>query len=204
LLTNQWSHDFEAYQKAIGNLDLKMHKLGQFLKAKFDVLKPQIAAEIASACVFENCGVCGFKAARIDEIGETLHESKCKVCAAERRLLFIDCPRCTAQIRIEDMAEGQCAKCGVDVDINDLVEAFGVAQDRKEPNSYAYCSECFRTDTETVVPYGDGYLCLSCLTEHDSADNCRFCNALCTGIDPVTTSGFGCLVCEGSLSLDHT
>jgi hypothetical protein len=102
------------------------------------------------------------------------------------------------------MAEGQCAKCGVDVDINDLVEAFGVAQDRKEPNSYAYCSECFRTDTETVVPYGDGYLCLSCLAEHDSADNCGFCNALCTGIDPVTTSGFGCLVCEGSLSLDHT
>jgi hypothetical protein len=47
-------------------------------------------------------------------------------------------------------------------------------------------------------------LCLSCLAEHDSADNCGFCNALCTGIDPVTTSGFGCLVCEGSLSLDHT
>jgi hypothetical protein len=106
LLTNQWSHHFEAYQKAIGNLDLKMNKLRQFLKAKLDVLKPQIAAEIASACVFENCGVCGFKAARIDEIGEPLHESKCKVCAAERRLLFMDCPRCTAQFGLKIWQRG--------------------------------------------------------------------------------------------------
>jgi hypothetical protein len=49
LLTNQWSDHFEAYQKAIGDLDLKMHKLRQFLKAKFDVLKPQIIPRLRQA-----------------------------------------------------------------------------------------------------------------------------------------------------------
>jgi hypothetical protein len=204
LLGKEWSNHFEAYQKQIDKLDKRMHELRQFLRAKFEALKPQITAEINSGYEFEKCPVCGCKAARIDEIGDPLHESKCKVCNRENQFLFFECPQCKERIRIDDMAEGKCAKCAFEVDIENLLDAFGDAQDPKEPSTHAYCSECERTDAPTAIPYGDGYLCLSCLTQHDRADNCGFCGELCTGIDPLTASGFGCIVCEGSLSLDHT
>jgi hypothetical protein len=204
LLTNEWSNQFKKYRKQIDRLDKKMHELRQFLRAKFEALKLEIVTETNSGCEFEKCAVCGFEAARIDEVGEPLFGSKCKVCDTENRFLFIECPQCKDRIRIEDMGEGECAKCGFEVDIDCLVDTLGEFQDPKEPSTHAYCSECERADAPTAIPYGDGYLCLSCLTEHESADNCGFCNELCTGIDPVTTSGFGCVVCEGSLSLDHT
>jgi hypothetical protein len=204
LLTNQWSDHFGAYHEQVGKLDIKMHQLRQFLKAKFQALEPKIRIETASGYQFEKCEVCTFMAARIDEIWEPLYESKCKVCNAEKRFLFFDCPRCKQHISVEDMGEGECVKCRFEVDINYLLDTFGELQDPKELSTHAYCSECERMDTPTAVPYRDGYLCLSCLTEHDRADNCGFCNELCTGIDPIETSGFGCVVCEGSLSLEHT
>lgn len=204
LLMDQWQAHFRKHKKGIEKLDQRMHTLRAFLRAKYEALKPDIDAEVRKGKQYEDCSSCGFKAAGIDEVGDPLYESLCRVCSAKRRMLLATCPECEETIKVEDMGEGQCDKCQFEVDIDYLLEEFGPNEDPREPSSIAYCSECEYVETSTAIPFGDGYLCLSCLTEHGSADNCGFCNELCTGIDPVSASLFGCIKCEGSVAQDHT
>lgn len=204
LLVRQWGKPFRKHGKEIETLNRSMHGLRQFLRAKYDALKLEIQAEIKNGKRFEKCVSCGFMAAGIAELGSPLFESNCRVCNADAHFLLIDCPNCKESIKIEDMGEGQCEKCDFAVDINYLMKEFAPYQDPKESSTIAYCSECEWTGTPTVIPFGDEYLCLFCLNSHDSVQNCGFCDSLCTGIDPVASSGFGCIVCEGSLALDHT
>jgi hypothetical protein len=140
LITLEWRDEFKSYQNEIVKINKRMHGLRQFLNAKFEALQPQIAAEIRLGHQFEKCAVCGFKAAGIDEVGEPLHESKCKVCDAERRFLIADCPKCKRPVWINEMAEGQCSRCRYEIDINDLVEFFGDSHDPQAASTVAYCS----------------------------------------------------------------
>lgn len=204
LLADQWQAHFLKHRKSIEKLNERMHTLRAFLRAKYEALKPDIDAEAKKGKQYEDCSSCGFKAAGIDEAGDPLYEFLCRVCGAKKRMLLVECPECGETIKVEDMGEGQCENCQFEVDIEYLVEQFGPNEDPKEPSSIAYCSECEYTATPTAIPFGDGYLCLFCQNEHESAANCGFCNAHCTGIDPVESSGFGCILCEGSVALDHT
>lgn len=208
LLDNLWWPHFKKHSKKIEKLNKHMHRLREFLGAKYEAIKPGIEREIKNGSAkYEKCASCGFEAARILDAEEEapLAHSKCEVCEAWRHFLLVNCPQCEHSIRVEEMGEGECTNCRFQVDIDYLLGQFRPTQDPKEAAEIAYCSECQQTATPTAIPWENGkYLCLSCLTSHDSARNCGYCGSLCTGIDPVSASLFGCVLCEGSLALDHT
>lgn len=204
LLTEQWQTYFVKHKKDIEKLNKRMHGLRAFLSAKYQALKLQIDAEVASGKSYDTCASCGYLSARISVLEEPLVETVCLVCSAQSRFASIDCPDCETNINVGELGEGKCGKCNFQVDIDYLLDNFGPSEDPKEPGVIAYCSECEWTERPTAIPTIDGYVCLACFTEHDKADECGYCGVLCTGIDPVSASVFGCIICEGSVAQDNT
>jgi hypothetical protein len=179
-----------------------MHRLRDFLKVKYDTLRPEIKAKKQAGVLVERCFFCDFEAAPILDAGEPLFEGQCLVCGSHRASLHVPCPKCTRTIIVEDLAEGKCEGCKEDIDVEYLIEEFGPNTDPKEEPETAYCSDCERTDTHTVIPHGEEYLCLSCLNVHQFVDHCGNCYERWTGINSVDTSVFGCMLCRGAMRDD--
>lgn len=197
LLTGRWSAHFEAYAGQTKKLNAKMHTNRIFLKAKYTAIAPDIQIEIASGVEYALCFSCGFKSLRIVERETPLYGATCRVCAAKRRFLRVECPECGETIQIDDMGAAECPNEDFSTDIDWLVEKYGPAEDPKEESTLAYCSYCERGDTPTAIPFGDlAYLCLSCLEEHESADNCEWCGTLNATLRDMSYLN-GCVVCEG-------
>jgi hypothetical protein len=202
LVTGPWQRHFRRHAARLKRLDRTMHRLREFLKAKYDALKPDIRKQAKAGVLFERCSFCHFDAARVGDAGEPLFEGECFVCGWRHSSLHVLCPGCGGTIIVEDLGEGHCEKCGTDIDLEYLLDQYGPDGDPKEECDMAYCSECERTDFRTVVPHGDGYLCLSCQTLHDFVGNCGYCNERITGIDSVESYISGCIFCSGAIKDD--
>lgn len=203
LVTGPWQRHFRRHAGRLKRLNSIMHRLRNFLKAKYDALKPEIRKQAEAGVLFERCFYCRFDAARVADAGEPLFEGECFVCGWRRSSLHVPCPECGETIIIEDLGEGHCEKCDTDIDLAYLLDQYGPKNDPKEEADTAYCSECERTDFQTVVPHGDGYLCLSCQTVHDFVGECGYCNERITGVDSVESYVSGCIFCSGAFKDDY-
>jgi hypothetical protein len=156
LLTQRWQKQFERFVKQIESLDKLLQKNRSYLQGKFLALKPEIDKAKEEGTEFLSCERCGYEAARLGEISEPLFECKCFVCEAEQRCLRVECPRCSALIIIDDLAEGVCS-CNQEIGLDDLLETYGPYEDPKEDPKVVYCAACERPDRPTVIPFGDCY-----------------------------------------------
>ena len=67
-------------------------------------------------------------------------------------------------------------------DLSFLMGEVAPYQNTKEDSEFAYCAECEYPEP-SAIPFGEyTYLCLNCLTLHDFAGKCRFCDELNAGI----------------------
>ncbi len=197
LLTGRWATHFEPYAKAIEAVSKKMQANRHFLKAKYEAIEPDLKKEIEVGAVYDACFSCGFTASRVEELGEPLYEAVCKVCGTDRRFLQVKCPQCAQTITVQDMGEAACPNEDFEVTLDWLLDKYGPHEDPKEESEVAYCSYCEGVDP-SAVPFGGDfeYLCLSCLGQHGSAENCEWCGALNAGLKEDSYLG-GCVACAG-------
>lgn len=154
LVTGAWQNHFRAHARGLQRLNKTMLRLREFLKAKYEALLPEIEDLTKNGAIFEICFFCRFPAAKVETASEPLFSGKCLVCHSSRESLHVPCPECGETIVVEDLGEGTCKECGEEIDINYLLEQYGPATDPKEDPETAYCSNCERTDTQTVIPAG--------------------------------------------------
>lgn len=207
LVTGPWAVHFKQHLRRLQNLNKSLLRLNGFLNAKYEAIAPDIEAQTRRGVLFEVCGLCRFRAARVEAEGgrPPLFTGRCLVCGWYRASLHEPCPDCGETILVEDMAEGTCETCDREIDLDYLLEKYVPSFDPKdeEPDT-AYCSMCERVDAETVVPYGERYLCLSCRSESSHVGHCGWCNERVTNIDSVDSSVFGCIFCSGSAGNDNS
>jgi hypothetical protein len=205
LVTHSWATYFRRHLGRLAKLNDVLLRLKDFLKAKFESIGPEIQELAKRGAIFEVCFLCNFQAARVEAEGilPPLFTGRCMVCGSYRASLHEDCPGCNEVVVIEDMAEGTCEKCGTDIDLDYLCEKYVPNFDPKdeEPDA-AYCPECERADAKTVVPFGDRYLCLSCLTQAGHIGQCEYCGESIAGIED--SYAFGCMFCEGAAGADNS
>jgi ribosomal protein S27AE len=201
LLTKKWKTEFLDYQELIEALNQEIKRNRQYLEVKYETIRPDIEKGITRGVVFSECSYCGFPAAREKQHYGILTEANCLICENAIEFIRVSCPNCEEDIIVLDMSEGECkcGKCGYPIDVNYLLDVFGVYRDPKdeliEP-AHAYCSNCERGDIATVIPFGEKYLCLNCFAVFDSVSYCEWCNEKNAGLSD-TSFMSGCVVCFG-------
>ncbi len=94
LVTGPWQRHFRRHAGRLKRLNSIMHRLRNFLKAKYDALKPEIRKQAEAGVLFERCFYCRFDSARVADAGEPLFEGECFVCGWRRSSLHVPCPEC--------------------------------------------------------------------------------------------------------------
>lgn len=205
LVTHSWAKYFRRHLARLAKLNEVMRGLEGFLKAKFESISPEIQEQTRQGANFEVCFYCRFPAAKVDAGGPVppLFTGRCMVCGSYRASLHEQCPDCNEVIVIEDMAEGKCEKCDFEIDLDYLLEKYVPAYDPKDEEPDAgYCPECERVEAMTVVPYGDKYLCLSCLNQAGHVGQCGYCGESVADIEE--SYAFGCMFCDGAVGSDNS
>jgi hypothetical protein len=212
ILQKRWKREFKEFRDQIDRLGRHLHQIRAFLTAKYTQLAPQIAAEKSTGIKFKKCPACELRAYRpIDKepapAESELILSSCVVCDLKDRRLIVSCPECDRSVEIEE-GEGECPRCGCKIGTKYLVDKFTPGYDPKdEQPDTAYCTECGRTELETVVPIGDeqGYVCISCLCTFNATSECGYCGSRNAGeIDSTDSYLSGCVLCEGMVAQDNS
>lgn len=198
LLSSKWADQFGKFAQELAELNRLMHQQREFLRAKYDVIKPQIEEQQRNAVVFTDCPSCGFVANREQEQEPPVVSTDCLVCGITSSYFKVDCPECGAGVYVYDMGEGTCPSCGNTIGIDYLTGLFDhrTPAETLEADALAYCSECEHVEEPTVIPYGGQWLCLFCQTFHESAGHCEWCGSFVTG-DLDDSLWSGCVLCEG-------
>jgi hypothetical protein len=198
LLSSRWSDQFDRFTDDIAELDRLMHQQREFLRAKYNLLQPQIQEQQQRGIAFRDCPSCGFAANKEEKLERPLVKTECLVCSITSREVRIACPDCGTNIYVYDMGEGECANCGTEVDIGYLTSQFDdrTPAETLEGEALAYCSECEHVEEPTVIPHGDRWLCLFCQTFHEEVGHCEWCASFVTG-DLEDSLWSGCVMCEG-------
>jgi len=202
LLMGTWQDLYVKFDDQLTTLNTKMLRLRAFLQVKYDAVKPDLEIGIKRGATILECPSCGFVAATFVNNFGAITETKCVVCDDVASQLAIPCPKCSTGIAVYDLGQGTCAKCHTSIDIDDLINVFGVKQSPKEEMyepAHAYCPNCEWVEQPTVVPYQDKFFCLICLTVYDYIDNCMWCGELNAG-DMSNSFLDGCVMCEGRYS----
>jgi hypothetical protein len=204
LLTGRWQNHFNAHQRKLNRLNSLMHRHRVFLSAKCAALSSDIAAELSHDIEYRDCGSCGCMSARIDSPGNPLFESTCRVCDAQDRFLRVACPHCGEENDISDVSSAFCVNedCEKDITFADILAKYEPAHDPKEEREVYFCGHCEHYE-ESVILAGDKFLCLWCLTDHDSVDQCGYCGSEIAGFDPEGSGAFGCFMCEHAIPWDR-
>jgi hypothetical protein len=204
LLTGKWNIHFQEYEESFDELVSEMNRLKQFLKAKYEVLLPEIEKEINRGRRYYVCSSCGFRAARVDDSQSPLTQLKCKVCGWHTSRLIVSCPNCSQEVEVKD-GWGTCENCETDIDLDYLIDNLGAQDENLDPKEaldaggvHAYCSECEYPEKPTVVPFNDQWLCLHCQYIHSQAIECAWCNTFVAG-SYENTYLTGCMWCEGMM-----
>lgn len=206
LLTNKWKDEFSNYAKKIRNLDRLMHDHREFLKTKFGFLKPEIEKKKKSGAVVRKCFTCKLESAIEEEICSPLFYNDCPVCNTMQWLLKVPCPnpKCSSDIFVFDLGEGDCDVCGEHISLEDLIDMY---RDHVSPDEVgivpdvAVCQEC-ESYPGSVVPLDNGdWLCLNCINFFHQIDQCGWCSEWIAGAGE-NTCLIGCSHCSGRLGWD--
>lgn len=195
LLTLRWATHFAGYHREIISLQKLIHDNQHFLSSKFKAQMPEMETAKEKGAIFVVCCACRYEAAQLKKNRQPLIEQNCLVCGSHSSYLEVQCPKCGKTIKVEDEGNGECEHCGTAIDLDYLIDKFVGNEDPKEESSVARCSQCENAEP-SVVPFGDEYLCLACLTLYDEVDNCGYCGELITG-ETSETSIWGCFSCGG-------
>jgi hypothetical protein len=180
ILITRWRPHFSSIAKTIERMEKTMRKRREYLKAKFDALKPELDAHIQAGKRLDDCPSCGFKALVVEESLGELFDCCCEVCDWVSYQLELECPDCKHSVVLRDEGRGSCANCGKDFEPEDVVEilldphdAYRALKEGNDELSTGNCSLC--ESMGTLIPFHDKYLCANCLDVCEERWQCNWC-----------------------------
>jgi ssDNA-binding Zn-finger/Zn-ribbon topoisomerase 1 len=188
LVRHRWKPYFKKYAEEFRQLERSLHGHEKYLQAKLELVRPALNEFQAKGGAVWRCFFCHMPSAEVTEHERPLKTTRCLVCDWSRGHIIMECPEC-AEGEVEfDVGQGTCEECGTSFDMEFLLQEFGQGE--------AYCPECSYSNEKSVVPHGDGYLCLSCATDYDRVGTCEWCNEDVAGDTSDSYLG-GCMFCDG-------
>jgi hypothetical protein len=198
LLQVRWAPAFEAYREQIATCQTLLEKNREYLHGKYLALRPEIELATKRGDKYETCDACGFLSSHTEQSVEPIFASSCTVCGRRDDFIMVNCPSCNTDIRIEELGEGECERCGYKTTLSWLVDKYGPHEDPEDVPRTAYCGYCENPEVRSVIPLGDALVCLSCLEEHNSIEQCGWCSESVAG-DLEGSYLSGCLMCDGKM-----
>lgn len=201
LLTETWKSEFSRFSIKIQELDGLMLTHKKYLQTKFDAISPEIAKLEKEGYEVSVCPSCDFDARIAHPEGHSLFYLKCLVCNAGSTVLELNCPECEKEPVFYDGDSVVCQRCHEKIDIQSLIDIYGGLQSPKERATEPepeYCCFCGDFGEPTIIPWDDGYLCLSCLSFHEVVHQCEWCAERIAG-ELDGSYAFGCPRCDGKI-----
>ncbi|EJG2388745.1 hsdR [Kluyvera ascorbata] len=208
LMRKDWRPIFgeELYLKLTLDEGRLLRTSHYYINAKFRALATKLKELREAGRKIVKCTTCGTKAglqsAFNQDSDHCRYETDCLVCGYVTEVyLEVVCPDCGKKQRIANDAELDfvCKKCHIIRPMYDLLDESNLShEDRMMMGALPSCSDC--DGYETVCSFGGIYLCVSCLTLHETISSCDYCGTYSTSIPEM--SGFvGCSFCSGNEKL---
>ncbi len=188
LLSRTWQGHFAFYATELERIDGKMHENRSFLRVKYEARLKDIETGKANGTVFTACWFCGFEAMKAKAIGGPILLAECVVCETQVQCVPIQCTSCGANVPVSaPRAEPNCALCSKSITLSDLLDQYaprldpaaGVAEGNR-----ALCGDisCVQdSDQESVVLFGNKWICLHCFVVEGDVWKCESCGRLTAG-----------------------
>lgn len=198
ILTGNFGEPFAKFSRRIGKITRMMGEQRRFLKAKFEILQPEIASLKKQGAIIGTCPVCRFKSWKFDDVEIGIVGGVCLVCAYEGFHLKIICPECGKKLSLKSEGERICRTCNREISIQEVKLALNIDESSKDYFSdptNGYCGECGYSQDSTVIPLFEGFICLNCLATFEKLNQCEWCSELVTS-DTEGSNLYGCLMCD--------
>lgn len=197
LMRADWQDVFAPMRDRFAGIERVLHRHRGYAAAKYQDLKAQIEALRRNGHAFGRCGRCAQPAAQAYPIERGLRQLRCQVCDESWPEMDIQCPSC-ACVLTAGRGEGLvCKACGWSADSALRFAIMAGAGERSERTpevlTPAHCEAC--CGYETICSFGDGYLCVHCLTYTASLTCCGWCGGYHNGDG---RGWAGCMQCDGA------
>ncbi|WP_236450507.1 hypothetical protein [Stutzerimonas stutzeri] len=208
LLTGPWEAVFQPYAVELQVLNQRMMRQGDFIKARFEILKPQIEIQEKKGNKIVPCGHCHMSAAIVGETHPWGIDYTCMVCgvgdtAVEECNAELHCPGCNAPFKFFEKGLHACPACGhqitTDILIDLCTKQFPEGDDWCEEGHVhiASCHKCQHPQPSVFFIEGM-WSCVSCFDRGWGAVACERCGEFVTG-DMERIKYFACHKCESDV-----
>lgn len=205
LLTGTWEAIFKPYATELHVLNQRMMQQGDFIKARFDILKPQIEIQERRGNKITECGHCHMPAAIVGESHEWGTDYACMVCGVDDTALVecnaeLPCPGCSVPLKFFHQNLNACPGCGYEINPDILIDL--CAQHFTDGDAWcdeglvhiASCHNC-ECPRPSVFFIEGMWSCVSCFDRGWGAVTCERCDEFVTG-DMERIQYFACHKCE--------
>ncbi len=203
LVARGWKEEFYTFLDRFEAIDIAMMKHKDFLKGKYEGLKPQIDKEIADGIPYMDCSPCGNMASRLEEDEYPIYNGFCQICIGWMVFLEVKCEDCDSTNYFDrNDDERRCSGCENTFSMEYLVDLYG-NEIPGDASTNGFCYECHHAYSgHTVVERDHGeipkYVCLSCYEIYEEMDQCQRCGENLAGKHPETGT-YGCVDCGKAL-----
>lgn len=205
LLTGPWEAVFQPYAVELQVLNQRMMRQSDFIKARFEILKPQIEIQEKKGNKIVPCGHCHMSAAIVGETHPWGTDYTCMVCGVddtevEECNAELPCPGCNAPFKFFEKDLHACPACGhqitTDILIDICTKQFPEGDDWCEEGHVhiASCHKCQHPQPSVFFIEGM-WSCVSCFDRGWGAVACERCGEFVTG-DMERIQYFACHKCE--------
>lgn len=201
LLRNTWRSSFAPYLSHIEKVHSLMLEKRVFLRAKYGALSERMEKDKADGVVFRVCAAYGFEAMTAEFNPSPILSVDCLVCEIGFQCLQVRCGRCGADVLVAaPRAEPHCYHCSTLITLSDVLNQYvpGLASGSgAQEKSRALCGDisCVQdSEQESVLLFGDKWICLHCFAVEDDVWECESCGHLTAG----ECEGPLCLACENA------
>lgn len=205
LLTDKWSDVFNPYRDAINRVHERMMQQKDFIKARYDALKPKIEIEEKSGKAVIDCQHCEMHSAVITENHKWGTDYTCFVCAVSDTAVpatneSIECPDCHENFEFFDKSIANCPHCKSEITTDILIalceEKYTEGDEWWEEGQphIAGCHQC-QNEQPSVFFIDNLWSCVCCYDRGWKAISCNHCGEFITG-DMETIKYFACYKCE--------
>lgn len=205
LLTEKWKDVFSSYQEEINRVHKRMMQQKDFIKARYDVLKPNIEIEEKAGKTVIDCLHCEMHSAVVTEKHPWGHDYSCIVCGVKDTSVAvtnetIECPSCHKDFKFFDKSLTNCPHCDTEITTEILIDLCeekyteGDGWWEEGQPHIAGCHQC-QNERPSVFFIDNLWSCVSCFDRGWQAISCNHCDEFVTG-DMETIKCFACYKCE--------
>ena len=205
LLTEKWKDVFSSYQKEINRIHQRMMLQKEFIKTRYEELKPNIETEEKVGKIVIDCLHCEMHSAVVTRDHKWGPEYYCIVCGVKDTAVAvtketIECPGCKKNFEFFDKNLTNCPHCNTQITTEILIELcknkYTKGDEWREDGqlNIAGCHEC-QNESTSVFYIDNLWSCVSCFDRGWQAISCPQCDEFVTG-DMEKIKYFACYKCE--------